>query len=220
MIGDKDDIVARLQRWLPQGWFPSDGTRINSILSGFASVLATIWTAIAYVTLQTRLATTTDGFLDLASRDFFGPVLPRLPGETDPTFSLRIRNEVFRDRQTRNAIDALLFELTGQHPIITELERPKDVGAFRYRGLAFRAVGHYASRFWRPMVFIQTVHAGRFVIPHFGGLRAPAAAFRIPTFLYTDPSMVEGSGYTDLQLFAALERIRTAGVTYWVQFLT
>lgn len=220
MTGDSDDIVSRLQRWLPSGWFPPDaGTRIYSIIAGFASVLAFIWTLLGYTRLQTRLATATDGFLDLASDDFFGGNLPRLDGELDAWFSLRIRDEVLRDRLTRQAIDDLLFEITGQHPIITELERPLDVGAYRYQGLAFRRLGHWASRAWRPMVFIQTAHAGRFAIQHFGGFRDTRAAFRIPTFIWADPSMITGSGYTDLQMFAALERIRAGGVTYWVQFL-
>lgn len=214
MTGDQQDIVARLQRWLPQGWFPNDaGTRIYAILSGFASVFATIYAGIAYALLQTRIATATDGFLDLASSDFFGTNLPRLTAEGDPSFSLRIRNEVLRPRLTRAAIDKLLFDLTGQHPTITELANGND--CLSLRGPYGLRVGSMGSRSWPFTVFIKTTHAGVFGI-NTGGLRNPNAALRVPTFVYTDPSMTTGTGLTDTQLLDALDRIRAAGVTFWV----
>lgn len=214
MIGDQSDVVSRLQRWLPQGWFPPDvGTRIYAILSGFGSLLATIFSAITYVQLQTRLATLTDGFVDLAGYDFFGGVLPRLSGEVDATYSARIRREIVRDRTTRNAIDALLFELTGHHPEITEPWRAAD--NFAWRGRYGWRTGHYSGRDLRYTVFIKTTHAGVFGIDT-GGWRNNNAAWRVPTFVYTDPSMTTGSGLTDQQILEALNRIRAAGVTYWV----
>lgn len=214
MTGDQPDLVARLQRWLPQGWFPEDvGTRIYAILSGFASLLSSIFAEIAYTNLQTRLATTTDGFLDLAAFDFFGTNLPRLAGEVDATYSLRIRKEVVRDRLTRNAIDALLFELTGQHPEITEPWRGAD--NFAWRGRYGWRTGHYSGRDLRYTVFIKTIHAGVFGI-NTGAWRNNNAAWRVPTFVLTDPSMTTGTGLSDQQLLDALDRIRAAGVTYWV----
>lgn len=214
MLGDQDDIVSRLQRWLPGGWFPPDkGTRIRAILSGFASLLAAIFDKITYAGLQTRLATLTDGFVDLAAFDFFGTTLPRLNGETDATYSARLRREILRDKQTRGAIDSLLFELTGYHPEITELERGND--CFAWRGLYGWRTGHYGSHAWSYAVFIKTTHAGVFGI-NVGAWRSLLAAWRIPTFVYADPSMLTGTGLTDQQLLAALERIRPAGVTYWV----
>lgn len=214
MTGDQSDIVSRLQRWLPQGWFPPDtGTRVFAILSGFASLLASIFSTIAYARLQTRLATITDGFVDLAGSDFFGNLLPRLSGEVDATYSLRIRKEIIRDRNTRAAIDALLFELTGYHPEITENWRGSDNLAWRGR-YGWRT-GHYSGRDFRYQVFIKTTHAGVFGI-NTGAWRNPNAAWRVPTFVYTDPSMTTGTGLTDQQLLDALNRIRTAGITYWV----
>lgn len=212
--GDQNDVVGRLFRWLPQGWFPSlVGTRIYALVSGAASLLASIYQMVAYTQLQIRLQTTTDGFLDLASFDYLGNNLPRLPGETDGTYSLRIRNEIVRQKLTRTAIDSLLFELTGQHPEITEAWRGADNMAWRGR-YGWRT-GHYSGRNFRYRVFIKTIHAGVFGIAT-GGWRNPNAAWRVPTFVYTDPSMTTGTGLTDDQLLDALNRIRAAGVTYWV----
>lgn len=217
MTGDPPDIIARLQRWLPGGWFPPDtGTRIYSILSGFAALLAFIWGAISYVTLQTRVTTTTDGFLDLASDDFFAGNLKRLSGEQDAAYSLRIRQEVFRDRLTRNAIDQQIFDITGDHPVITEFQRPADIGCLGYTF----AMGHalLGSRADTYAVFITTPPPLSRGIPNVAGWGSYFAGLGSPQMVACDPSMIEGTSFSVDDLYAALDRIRAAGVTYWVRF--
>lgn len=216
MTGDQNDLISRLQRWLPDGWFPTQaGTRIYAILAGLASLFSTLYAWVLYLQLQTRIATSTDGFLDLASADFFGSALPRLTAESDALFSGRIRREVVRDRQTRNAIDALLFEMTGQHPTIVELGRPKDCFAFRGQ-YGLRAPNtHLSSRAGDYAVFITTVSAGVFGIPK-AGLRNPNMGLRTPNFVCSVPAMITGTGFTNAQMLDALDRIRPAGITYWV----
>lgn len=136
--GDQNDVIARLQRWLPQGWFPNTpGTRIYAILSGFAAVLSGIYNLVAYAKLQTRVATATDGFLDLASQDYLGPNLPRLPGETDAAFSARIRANVFLAANTRTAIQNAIQNLTGAPVRMIEPWQPNDT--FRW-GVSFWGV--------------------------------------------------------------------------------
>lgn len=188
--------------------------RIFAILAGFGSGLVTLFQNISYAQLQTRLATARDGFLDLASQDFFGTALPRLNAEDDDRFSGRIRREVFRDRLTRKAIDGLLFEITGAHPLIRELERPADIGGYGFRF----AYGHsaYGGRGDRPAVFIRTRHAGQFGIPLVNGYGGYAGGYGVGRQVYCGPDMITGTGFTDAQLMAALDRIRAAGVTYWV----
>lgn len=125
--GDQDDTIWRLFRWLPQGWFPTiKGTRIYAVVAGLASVLSTIFGMIAYTRLQTRIASATDGFLDLASRDFLGTRLPRIPGETDPAYSARIRANIFLAANTRPAIQQALENLTGNPVRMIEPWQPND----------------------------------------------------------------------------------------------
>src|SRR3954462_14546735 len=95
--GDASDILQRLRKTpdgMPQGWFPEAGDTIgttssptpvlDSILSGFAETLAWIYSLLAYSQQQTRLSTSTDGFLELSALDYFGPgQFPRLSGESD-----------------------------------------------------------------------------------------------------------------------------------------
>ena len=96
MKGDLADVIARLFRWLPAGWFPwksinSDGTVPKVWLTqlGFATILSPIYALLQYIGLQTRTATSTDGWLDLRGWDLLGDWLPRLPGETWMRFLIR-----------------------------------------------------------------------------------------------------------------------------------
>lgn len=216
--GDQDDLISRLQRWLPTGWFPTtkdEAPRLYSVLAGFASLLSQIYLAIQYVRLQTRLATLTDGFVDLASADFFGDRLPRLNAESDDRFSMRVRLEIFRKKLTREAIDELLFQMTGAHPLIVELERPADIGGWGCRR-AWGVAGPWGGRADSPAVFITTKHAGQFGVPLVNGWGCYAGGWGVGRQVWADADMITGTGFTDAQIMAALNRIRAAGVTYWV----
>lgn len=125
------DIVARLQRWLPKGWFPNSvGTRIFAMLTGFSAALSTVLGQITYVKLQTRVSTATDGFLDMISFDYFGTSLPRLSAEVDNVFRARILANLLRQRATRAGMISTLAALTGRTPRVFEPKRPMDTGSW------------------------------------------------------------------------------------------
>lgn len=97
-------LKQRLQRLFPQSWITgraldiSQNAQSNGILGaifyGLAAGLSVADQALSYVKAQTRMATVTDGQVDLASRDFFLLMWPRLPNETDRAFALRIVNRL------------------------------------------------------------------------------------------------------------------------------
>lgn len=125
--GDQNDLISRLQKWMPQGWYPATtGTRIYAVMAGLASVLSSIFGMIAYARLQTRIATATDGFLDIISRDYLANNLPRIPGETDAAFSVRIRANIFLKANTRTNIQAYLQTITGYPVRMIEPWQPND----------------------------------------------------------------------------------------------
>jgi hypothetical protein len=125
------NIVFRLQKWLPNGWFPTAlGTRIFATLAGASAALSTVLAQITYVKLQTRIKTATDGFLDLISWDFLGTALPRRPVEVDNAFRARILANLFRARVTRAGMIATLTMLTGRAPRVFEPKRPMDTGGW------------------------------------------------------------------------------------------
>ncbi|WP_083615571.1 hypothetical protein [Paraburkholderia sp. SOS3] len=74
----------------------------DATLQGPAWALSSIYAQITYAALQTRIATATDGYLDLISNDFFGTSLPRLTNEPDGDFRARILANLFvKDRRAR-----------------------------------------------------------------------------------------------------------------------
>src|SRR5580698_6737974 len=119
-VGDQSDFVGRLRALLPNGWFADDAPVLNAVLNGSAYCLALMYSLIAYSKLQTRIATATDGFLDLVSFDYFGAFLMRRLNEMDAAFRVRIFQNLLREKATRHGIIKLLTDLTGQVPVVFE----------------------------------------------------------------------------------------------------
>ncbi|QTD88730.1 phage head spike fiber domain-containing protein [Burkholderia anthina] len=128
--GDQNDIQARIARLIPISWFESSHAIRDAIATGLANAHAYIYAFIAYVKLQTRILTATDGFLDAVAQDFFGSSILRATNQSDASFRARILINIFRERATRNAIVKVLQDLTGRTPIIIEPQRPADCGAY------------------------------------------------------------------------------------------
>src|SRR3984957_19084211 len=96
--GDQNDMLARIKALLPNGWFRGLTPVLDALLSGYAWSLSFIYQLIQYAQLQTRIATATDGFLDLISFDFFGGSLPRKSQEYDAPFRSRILAQLFLEK--------------------------------------------------------------------------------------------------------------------------
>lgn len=128
--GDKNDILSRLQSYLPRGWFGdwSEAPVVGALLAGTASVFAVTYTLVMFIWAQTRLATSSGGWIDLWAADFFGGNLPRKPNESDASYIARIQYTIFQQRATRPAMNRVLTQLTGRAPIIFEPNRPLDTG--------------------------------------------------------------------------------------------
>lgn len=130
-VGDQGDIVSRLQRLMPNGWFSVGVVPLrDAILTGFANMFAFAYSLLAYVRLQTRIATATDGFLDLIAYDFFAHDLTR-SGATDASFRNQIIAYLFRQRNTRQAIISVVDQLLGPGACsVIEPQRVTDTGAY------------------------------------------------------------------------------------------
>ena len=214
--GDQADISRRIFRWLPARWFPTDqGTLVQAVVNGLATGLASIYAMIAYAALQVRIATATDGFLDLIAGDFFGDRLPRTNGELDPLYSARIRREIVRERVTREAIDRVIYDTTGNHPVIMELDRVSDIGAWR-QGFAW-GVGSYGSKGAPFQVFVTTPRQNPNVFPLMAGWHAYAGGYRGRFSAWALPSIFPAPQPPDAAIIAAIENVRAAGITVWLQ---
>lgn len=129
--GSQADITQRLNLLLPVGWFTSLTPAKDALVTGIANALSFIYSLFAYVRLQTRIKTATDGFLELIAGDFFGSGnLPRAVGETDAAYLTRIQSGVFLERTTRADLIRVITQFTGNVPLIVEPRRPADLGGY------------------------------------------------------------------------------------------
>ncbi|MEF8765931.1 hypothetical protein, partial [Stenotrophomonas sp. A3_2] len=93
MISEGGSFAARIAAVLPKGWFSADAPVLGTVLQGVAATFDTLWSALEFTSLQTRVSTATGAFLDMAARDFCGGDLSRLPAETDSAFRVRLLRE-------------------------------------------------------------------------------------------------------------------------------
>jgi hypothetical protein len=191
-VGSQVDILNRLQRLMPPGWFAQGATPIrDAMLTGIANALAFVFSLFTYLKLQTRTATATDGFLDLISLDYFGGKLPRA-GQPDPTYRAKIQASLFPQRNTRAAIIGVLTKITGRAPVVFEPARAADTGAYNNGTLAYGVAGGYGSLKYPYQSFVTAYR--------------PLAGS--PQF-----------GISDADIYAAVEGVRLGGSVCWVRIL-
>lgn len=121
--------AKRILDLIPDDWVSAQskqpGGGLYLLASACGQVLADAFTAIAYVALQTRIATATDTNLDAISNDFFGGTFPRNIGESDISFRARLRTAIFQNKGTRAGMESALGAL-GLTFTIVEDANPND----------------------------------------------------------------------------------------------
>jgi hypothetical protein len=236
-VGTPADVLSRLKSVLPARWFPSSGAGpsgaqgpspfLDGLASGTAAVLSWAYGLIQYVKAQTRIATQTDGWLDITSLDFFGDALPRLPGEQDPVFSARIRANLFVAANTVPAIAAGIQALTGTVPRIVEAWNPATTGVIdggAGQGMMFLDVdtkatpGRITDPAMRAQLFIDSV------LPPAQAIASNPIGFPALdalSFLDTWSAALIDLAPTELQnltdLYALINRLKLGGVIAWVR---
>lgn len=140
--GDQQNMVSRLRSALPSRWFPltqagqaSQTPVLDVVLNAWSGAWAWFYSLYTYVNLQTRLATSTDVFLDLASQDFLGTTTPRRIGEPDAGYSARIRANIIAPRATRAGVSQIITALVGSPPTIFEPANVRDTGGYGFVGM-------------------------------------------------------------------------------------
>jgi hypothetical protein len=216
-IGTQDDIATRLQRLIPNGWFTVGQSPLrDGLLAGIANSLAFIYSMLAYLRLQSRISTATDGFLDLIAVDFFSNSLFRAANQSDDSFRARIIASVLRERGTRNGVSSIIQQLTGRAPIIFEPRQPLDTGVYGGPGLAYGLVGGYGSLLLPYQSFVTAFRPAGQGIPNIAGYGIPTGAYSTPSQAeYTSLSMIQG--ITDNDLYSAIDSVRPAGFTIWAR---
>jgi len=210
-------MVRRLKALLPNGWFGDTSTVLDAVLNGIAWALAFVHGLISYAAMQTRIATATDGFLDLISFDFFGTSLPRRPQELDGPFRTRIQAELLLERATRAGLVKALLLLTGRAPKIFEPALPSDTGGYNTNSMGYGLAGGYGSLQLRNQCFVIAYRAAGSGIPYIAGYGNPEGAYNTPSqSKYATLSEIVGA-VTDADLYAAIDSEMPAGCTAWTR---
>ena len=209
-IGDINDIFARLKAQLPKSWFQSS-PNFDATLQGPAWALSTIYSQITYATLQTRIATATDGYLDLIANDFFGTNLPRLTNETDGAYRTRILANLFVKGPTRANMSAVLTLITGRTPDIFEPSNTTDSGGWDGGFYWDTGVGKWGA----PMPYQSYVTAYR-PITNAQSL-GELDSFRWSWDSYGAWSDSPVTSVTDAAIIAAVESTRMTGSIVWLR---
>lgn len=191
MTGDQNDFLARIRTLLPP-WFASVTPILDGLLTGLASALVPVYQLINYAALQMRLRTATDGWLDLIAADYLGPSFLRASGQSDSAFRNRILINILRERATRAAMMGVLIDLTGRTPSITEPMRPADVGGYSIGGVGYSTPGCY-----------------------YGSLDVPCWCF-VRVLRPNGSGGIAVGSVPDSDIYSAIESVRPAGVTVWV----
>jgi hypothetical protein len=216
MTGDQNDMLARLKAVLPP-WFGNLATPVlDAVLSGFASVAASVYTLLAFTKAQTRIRAASDGFLDLIALDFFGRRVQRFTGETDSAFQARILREILRPRATLAALRQMLVDLTGRVPVILEPARPANAGGYGI-GAGYAVAGAYASLSYPAQVFVVAYRpANGGGIPNVDGYGGSLGGYGAGAIEYGALPQISGVA-TDAAIYAAIDSVTPTGVTSWVQ---
>lgn len=215
MTGDAADMASRLLDLLPLRWFADESPVLSALLSGLADGWSWLYSMLAYVRLQTRIATATDSFLDLVSQDFFAAALPRRTGESDAAFRVRIQRELLRDRATRPAMVGMLSDLTGRPPVIFEPMRPADTGAYGV-ALAYGTAGGWGSLRLPFQSFITAFRPLDAGVPLVTGWGQGAGGWGVGAAEYASAAMVQAQ-VSDGDINAAVARTIPVATIAWTR---
>jgi hypothetical protein len=216
--GNQPDIVNRLKRLQPPGWFAEGATPIrDALLTGIANALAFVFSLFTYLKLQTRIATMTDGFLDMTAGDYFGDNLQREVNQSDASYRSRIQAELLPLKNTRQAIIDALTLITGRVPIVFEPGRIQDAGAYNAGTLAYNTAGGYGSMQYPFQCFVVAFRPLGSGIPNIAGYGDSFGAYNTPSQAsYVSLSQIIGQ-ITDADIYAAVEGVRTGATIVWMR---
>lgn len=223
MTGDQNDVFLRLKATLPR-WFGDSTPILDAVLQGLAWAGAFIHSLYAYVKLQTRIKTATDGWLDMVAADFFGTALLRQSNQSDASFRARIIINMLRERATRTGIVKVLEDLTGRTPLVFEPARPADTGSYGGPTIGYGMAGGYGSILLPFQAFVIAYRPASTGIPlvagyglaNYGATYGGPGGYGVGAIEYASQDMVLGA-VNDADIYAAIDSVKPAATIIWTR---
>jgi hypothetical protein len=216
MTGDENDMLARLKLVLPPGWFADTTPILDAVLTGLAAAWSGLYALLTNVKSQTRIATASGIFLDLAAGDYFGSALPRRAGEADAAYSARIRANLLAPRATRAGLVAALTNLTGRAPVVFEPLNAGDTGGYGANTLGYNTAGGYGCRNTPFAVFVTAYRPNATPVSHAGGYVVGPGGYSTAPMFYANDSDLPGT-VSDADIYAAAAVVLPTASIAWLK---
>jgi hypothetical protein len=215
MIGDTNDMLGRLKQVLPARWFSDVTPILDALLTGLASAWSGLYALLGYVQTQTRIATATGIFLDIASVDYLGDALPRRVAEADAVYSQRIRDNLLKPSATRASLVQTLTNLTGRAPVVFEPLNATDTGGYNIN-LGYNTAGGYGSTNL-PYQFLLTAYRPNSTpVSNAGGYGVGPGGYNNAPMFYADTTEFAGT-VSDSEIYATIAAVLPTSSIAWTQ---
>jgi hypothetical protein len=215
MTGDTQDFLGRLKLVLPARWFGDTTPILDALLTGLASAWSGLYQLLTFLKTQTRIATATGIFLDIASVDYLGGKLPRRAGEADAAYSARIRANLLTPRATRASVTQTLTTLTGRAPAIFEPLNATDTGGYNV-SLGYNTTGGYGSVNLPYQFLLTAFRPNSTPISNAGGYNDGPGGYNTGLMFYTDATQFAGT-VSDTEIYAAVAAVLPTSTIAWTQ---
>lgn len=217
--GDQHDFYNRLHTLLPSGWFADESPVLHGALTACAKSLSWCYSLYIYARAQTRIATADGGWLDIAAYDFFGHTLIRQAGMSDDQLRTQIRTNLLRERGTRQAIIDILDALTGHKPVVIEMLRPEDTGAYGGPAIGYGVAGRYGSLHLPYQAFVEVRRDRGTSIPRGAGSNIASSGNSTASESQSVSVNVLSGLAADAQIYAAVAAVKMEGTLVWVRIM-
>ena len=221
-------IAHRMRALLPARWFGETTPTLNALIQGLAEGWVGQFSMLADVRKQSRLATVSGQWLDIAVKDYLGDRGARRPGQTDHSLREGLTRTLFQPRGTRAALGSALTRLTGRSPIIFEPADATDTGGYGPPagqrggvggGVAYGVAGRWGNLNLPFQVFVTAFRPPGRAVATVGGWGVPAGGYRAGNLEYTNIQLIGGQ-VGDEAIRNEIVRVIPAGVIIWVRILS
>jgi hypothetical protein len=223
MIGDSNDILSRVKRLIPNGWFSYVAPNRDAIMGAASDLAAWCYSWIGYAKAQSRLATAYGVWLDIWANDFLGSSLVRGGAQDDDTFRALVKATILRERVTRAGMIQAMKNITGHTPSIFEPWNTGDTGAYSSQTQKYGSMGYgvgqggYGNMGLPAQTFMQIHRGGPSGIPFVGGYGDSVGGYGVGVIEYAGPIVAE-SGITNDMILKIANLTKPTGSTVWAAF--